>query len=123
MGVRVARSLQRPIVNGIKGVEIVDDLVVAHRECNDGFEVYQLSLPAVIGVKEGINLPRYATLPGRLKSKKAEIVHRAIETRNGDVMTSALATPVEQSVDTVVLGNGPDAAAAVVDLLVELGLA
>ncbi len=30
-------------------------------------------LPAVLGVKEGLNLPRYPTLPGRLRSKKADV--------------------------------------------------
>ena len=29
-------------------------------------------MPAVLGVKEGINLPRYPTLKGRLASKKVE---------------------------------------------------
>ena len=32
-----------------------------------------LPLPAVVGVKEGINLPRYPTLKGRLASKKVDV--------------------------------------------------
>ena len=30
-------------------------------------------MPAVLGVKEGINLPRYPTLKGRLASKKVDV--------------------------------------------------
>jgi electron transfer flavoprotein beta subunit len=46
---------------------------VARRPFDGGFEEYRLPLPAVLGVKEGLNLPRYPTLKGRLASKKAEI--------------------------------------------------
>ena len=42
----------------------------AAREAGGGREVYAFSLPAVVTVKEGLNLPRYPSLPGRLKAKK-----------------------------------------------------
>ena len=64
VGIRVAHALGRPVISGIKGIEIEDDTVVARRETGAGFEVYRLPLPAVVAVKEGINLPRYPTLPG-----------------------------------------------------------
>ena len=35
-----------------------------------------MPLPAVVGVKEGINLPRYPSVPGRLRAKKKEIERR-----------------------------------------------
>src|SRR5256714_7498967 len=73
VGIRVARAFGRPIVNGIKGIEVTDGVCTARRESVDGFEVYRLDLPAVGGVKEGIHLPRYPTPPGRPRSKKAEI--------------------------------------------------
>ena len=123
VGVRVARALDRPIVNGIKGILLTDGVVTARRECSDGYEVYRLALPAVLGVKEGINLPRYATLPGRLRSKKADVAHEHAVTAQGSLTTTALATPTEQVVHTVMLGEGAGAASAVVDLLLEMGLA
>ena len=73
VGIRVSHQLGRPIVNGIKNIEISDSEVEAHREIDGGFEVYKLPLPAALGVKEGINLPRYPTMKGRLASKKAEL--------------------------------------------------
>ena len=39
-----------------------------------GWEVFELPLPAVLAVKEGLNLPRYPSVPGRLRAKKKEIV-------------------------------------------------
>ena len=123
VGVRVARALGRPMVNGIKGMEIADGVVTARRESNAGFEVYRLTLPAALGVMEGINLPRYPTLRGRLKSKGAEIALVSATHEAGGLVTRGLRTPQEQVTETVVLGAGPEAAGAVVDLLEELGLA
>ncbi len=123
VGIRVARALGRPVVNGIKGIEVDGDTVTARREAVDGLEVYRLALPAVLGVKEGINLPRYPTLPGRLRSKKAEVAEQTAVGEPGGLHTLAFALPVEQVTETTILGTGPDAAPAVVDLLLELGLA
>jgi electron transfer flavoprotein beta subunit len=123
VGVRVARALGRPIVNGIKAVEVADGVLTARRESDAGFEVYQLALPAVIGVKEGINLPRYPTLPGRLRSKKAEIRTLAAETPAGGLTMVTFETPEIEVTETEILGSGADAAGPVVDLIYELGLA
>ena len=123
VGVRVARALGRPIVNGIKAIDIADGVLTARRECDDGFEVYRLELPAVVGVKEGINLPRYPTLPGRLRSKKAEVQTIVATPPDGGLAMVGFETPVVELTETVLLGTGAAAAAAVVDLLYELGLA
>jgi electron transfer flavoprotein beta subunit len=122
VGVRVARKLGRPIVNGIKAVTVGETAVVAQRESTSGFEVYNLPLPAVLGVKEGLNLPRYPTLPGRLKSKKAEIVAHTVEPAAGGLITENFDNAAEVVVQTTMLGSGEDAAPAIVDLIERLGL-
>ncbi|MDQ1511654.1 MAG: electron transfer flavoprotein beta subunit [Actinomycetota bacterium] len=123
VGVRVARALGRPIVNGIKGIEVADGVLTARRECDAGFEVYRLALPAVAGVKEGINLPRYPTLPGRLRSKKAEVQTMIATAASGGLAMVRFETPIVEITETALLGTGAGAAVAVVDLLYELGLA
>ncbi len=122
VGIRVAHSLGRPVISGIKGLEVDGGIVTARRETGSGFEVYRLSLPAVIAVKEGINLPRYPTLPGRLKAKKAEVAKSPASASPGGLIMDRLFTPPEQKTVTNILGRGPEAAPAVVDLLEELGL-
>jgi len=120
--VRVARSLERPIVNGIKGIDVADGAVRARREADAGVEVYQLPMPVVLGVKEGINLPRYPTLKGRLASKKVEVAQIVPAGDSGGQRLVSLQPPAEQASSLVILGKGPEAASAVVDVLEELGL-
>ena len=122
VGVRVAHALGRPIVNGIKGIDITDDTITARRAVDAGFEVYQLPRPAVLGVKEGINLPRYPTMKGRLASKKAEMVSMELDAEAGGQTMIKLHRPAETVTETVILGTSEDAAVAVVDLLEEIGV-
>jgi electron transfer flavoprotein beta subunit len=122
IGVRVAHAIGRPIVNGIKSIEVGERTVSARREIDGGFEVYELPMPAALGVKEGINLPRYPTMKGRLASKKAEVREVSIDASNGGQTRVRLYRPKEQVSKTVILGTGPEAAGAVADLLEELGV-
>ncbi len=122
VGIRVAHLLGRPIVNGAKGIEITDAGITIRRPIDSGFEVYELPRPAVVGVKEGINLPRYPTMKGRLASKKVGVeVIEATADAGGQVRVR-LRRPEEKASSTIILGHGPDAAPAVVDLLAELGV-
>jgi electron transfer flavoprotein beta subunit len=122
VGVRVAHALGRPMVNGIKGIDVDGDRLRARREADTGLEVYVLPMPCVLGVKEGINLPRYPTLKGRLASKKVEVARVAPTASPGGQTMVTLVPAEEKASHTVVLGHGADAAPAVVDLLEELGV-
>jgi electron transfer flavoprotein beta subunit len=122
VGIRVAHALSRPIVQGIKGIDVGDDSITARREIDGGFEVYELPTPCALGVKEGLNLPRYPTMKGRLASKKLEIRSIDAEGAPGGQTRVQLHRPIEQISETVILGEGPEAAAAVVDVLEELGV-
>jgi electron transfer flavoprotein beta subunit len=122
VGIRVAHALGRPMVNGAKGLSIDGGLAHVEREADAGRETYELPLPAVVGVKEGINLPRYPTMRGRLASKKAEIRTITPTGEPGGLAKLSLRRPAETKTETVILGHGPDAAPAVVDVLEQIGV-
>ncbi len=120
--VRVAAALDLPCVTGVKGIEIDGDRAIARREAAGGWEVYEVPLPAVISVKEGINLPRFPSLPGRLRAKKAELETHVPERRAARLEKVRLVVPVEEPSVVEILGNGPEAAPRVVAVLKELGV-
>ncbi|MDX1449992.1 MAG: electron transfer flavoprotein beta subunit/FixA family protein, partial [Acidimicrobiia bacterium] len=82
----------------------------------------RMETPVVLGVLEGINLPRYPTLKGRLSSKKAPVDSHEIDAEPGDMTMVRLVRPPEQLTETVILGHGPEAAPKVVEVLRELGV-
>ena len=122
VGIRVARALGRPVVNGAKALALMDGAVRVERETDSGRIVFALPLPAVVGVKEGINLPRYPTMKGRLASRKATVTTVEPAAEAGGLRLVALQPRAEQASHTVLLGEGAGAAPAVVDLLTEIGL-
>jgi electron transfer flavoprotein beta subunit len=123
VGIRVARALDLPCVTGIKALEIRDGVAVARREQAGGWEVFEVQLPAVITVKEGINLPRYPSIPGRLKAKRQPIERIASARRDNRLSKVRLKLPEQQQREAEILGHGADAAPQIVELLQELGLA
>ena len=122
VGVRVAHALDLPCVTGVKRLEIEGGRAIIRREAAGGWEVFELPLPAVLTVKEGINLPRYVPLLGRMKAKKRSI-ERAQPTWAGNMIEKLrLVVPPAQGNQVEILGKGPDAAAAAVELLQTLKL-
>jgi electron transfer flavoprotein beta subunit len=122
VGVRAALKLARPMVNGAKGIEIDGTSAKIRRESDAGQDIYVLPMPAAVGVKEGINLPRYPTMKGRLASKKVDISRSETSASAGGLKMIQLQRPPERASNTQILGTGPEAASAIVDLLEELGV-
>lgn len=122
VGVRVAHALDLPVVTGIKALQIADGKARVRREATSGWEVYEVDLPAVFTVKEGINLPRYPSLPGRLKAKKKPLEEMEPERSGGGLEKLRLKNPPEQGSDVEILGQGPEAVERIVEILQGLNL-
>ena len=122
VGIRLAVALDRPIVTGIKSLEVGAGVATARRQVPGGADVFEVALPAVVAVREGINLPRYPSVPGRLRAKKKEIERIVPERRPGSPELVRLALPVEQEQNVEILGTGPEAAPRVVAVMRELGV-
>lgn len=121
VGVRVAEHLGWPCITGIKELTVEDGTAVAEREISGGAERYELPLPAVITVKEGLNEPRYPSMRARMEARKTEVevVEPAGEGVDGFEKVE-LVVPEEGDSETEILGESADAAPAVVDVLEEL---
>jgi electron transfer flavoprotein beta subunit len=123
VGIRVAAALDRPCVTGVKAIQPGDGRVLVRREAlGGGWESFDVPLPAVVSVKEGINLPRYPSIPGRLRAKKKEIERSTPEWRSGGLEKIVLRLPRQEITAAEVIGRGPEAAPAIVDLLVRVGV-
>jgi electron transfer flavoprotein beta subunit len=123
VGIRVAADLDRPCVTGVKALKSGDGRIVARREAaSGGWESFDVGAPAVVAVKEGINLPRYPSIPGRLRAKKKEIERSAPEWRAGGLEKIVLRLPKAETTAAEVIGRGPEAAPAIVDLLTRIGV-
>lgn len=122
VGIRVAQALDWPCVTGIKALEIQGGTATAMRDTGSGWEIYEVDLPAAFTVKEGINLPRYPSLKGRLRAKKQTIREMKPEWPGNGLEKVRLKLPKEQGKRVQILGEGPEAAARAVEIFKELGI-
>lgn len=123
VGIRVAHLLDWPCVTGIKALALGDGVVIAQRPAKGGRESYDVSLPAVITVKEGINLPRYPTFHGKMRAKKKDIIRMAPSWSGNKLEKIRLQRPADTTrKETEILGHGAGAAPQVVELLRKLNL-
>ncbi len=120
--VRLAYALDRPVVTGVALVEVSGDTVVARGDGPAGTEIYELPAPAVVAVMEGGVSPRYPSIPGRMKAKKAPVETVTFGTEARGAGRVRLKLPPRRPSTVQILGRGADAAPAVVDVLVEIGV-
>jgi electron transfer flavoprotein beta subunit len=120
VGIRVAHAMDRPIVTGLKALAVADGSLRGQQETGD---VYVVPLPAVVTVKEGINLPRYPSVPAKLRARKKPIERREPARREPRLELVRLVVPQGRGRQAEVLGEGPSAAPAVVELFQRLGVA
>jgi electron transfer flavoprotein beta subunit len=121
--IRVAQKLGLPCVTGVKGISVQGgDTVRCEQEVSVGRDVYVVPAPAVVSVLEGINLPRYPSVPGRLRAKRKPLTTLTPARPDSRLEMVRLVLPPGSGKQVEVLGNGPDAAPAVVGVLSELGL-
>jgi electron transfer flavoprotein beta subunit len=123
VGIRVAHALGRPVVTGLKGLSIEDGRARCEQEVPGGRDVYLVPLPAVVTVLEGINLPRYPSVPAKLRARQKPVETIAPERPAARLEKLRLVLPPGQGKQAEVLGRGPEAAPAVVEVMRELGVA
>jgi electron transfer flavoprotein beta subunit len=70
VGPRVAELLEIPYVTTITNLEINGSTATVTRDVEGDSEVIETSLPLLVTAQQGLNEPRYPSLPGIMKAKK-----------------------------------------------------
>ena len=123
VGIRVSYALGLPIVTGVKGITVADGRARLEQEVATGRDVYDVALPAIVTVKEGLNLPRYPSVPAKLRANRKPVDARPVERPASQLEKLRLVVPAGQGKQAEILGRGPEAAPAVVEVMQRLGVA
>ena len=122
VGLRVARALGRPCVTGLKRVTVEGGSLRCEQEVDGGRDVYMVPTPVVLTVKEGLNLPRYPSVPGRMRASRKPVATSTPARPPAQLELVRLEVPPGQGRRAEVLGNGAAAAPAVVEMLRSVGV-
>ena len=97
--------------------------VRCEQDTGAGRDVYVLPLPAVITVREGLNLPRYPSVPGRMRAARKPMTTLNRPARPEPRLELVrLAVPGGAGRKTQRLGTGSAAAPAVVEMMRTIGV-
>lgn len=122
VGLRVARALGRPAVRGVKGLAVAGGQARCEQATASGRDVYEVPLPAVVTVLEGLNLPRYPSVPGRMRARSKPVAASRPGRPSSRLEKVRLVVPEGPDKQAELLGTGPDAAPGVVAILQGLGV-
>jgi electron transfer flavoprotein beta subunit len=122
VGIRVAQALGRPVVTGLKGLSVEHGRLRCEQEVAGGRDVYLVPVPAVVTVLEGINLPRYPSVPAKLRARQKPVETRTPERPEPRLERLRLVVPPGGK-QAEILGEGAGAAPAVVEVMREIGVA
>ncbi|HYF93535.1 MAG TPA: electron transfer flavoprotein subunit beta/FixA family protein [Symbiobacteriaceae bacterium] len=116
--VRFAEILGLPHVAAALKLEVAGGKATVHRDAEGDTEVVEVALPALITAQQGLNEPRYPSVPGIMKSKRKTIARVA----PADVVPAATAvTEVFQAQqnrrNTIIKGSPAEQAKQLVQLL------
>jgi len=123
VGIRVAYALGMPVVTGLKGIDVQGDKVRCERDVGGARDLYEVPLPAVLTALEGLNLPRYPSVPGRLRAKSKPLAVVEPARPESKLEKLRLVVPEGQGKQAEILGTGPEAAPKVVEVMQQLGVA
>jgi electron transfer flavoprotein beta subunit len=70
MAAAVADRLQRPLVTQVAELTLEGGVIRAKRQTEEGYDVIEAPLPAVVSVADSINDPRYPSLKAIMGAKK-----------------------------------------------------
>lgn len=73
VGPRIAESLGIPQVTTITNLEVTNGKATIVRDVEGDEETIEVSLPVLITAQQGLNEPRYPSLPGIMKAKKKSL--------------------------------------------------
>ena len=122
VGSAIAEILGVPSVTLVKKIEIADGTAKVERLTADGYEVIEVSLPAVVTVSNEVGEPRYPTIKGIMAAKKTEPIiwgpadigaePSQLGAAGRHAKMLKLFQPVRQGKCDIVTGDTPEEAAA-----------
>ncbi|MED3561185.1 electron transfer flavoprotein subunit beta/FixA family protein [Bacillus xiapuensis] len=79
VGPRVAELLNIPYVTTVTKLQLDGTTVTVHKDIEGDTEVIETELPLLITAQQGLNEPRYPSLPGIMKAKKKPLTTLELE--------------------------------------------
>jgi electron transfer flavoprotein beta subunit len=117
LGPAIAAWLDWSQVTWVSELTLRGDTLTGYHDVENGTEAFSVNLPAVITTQQGLNQPRYPTLPNVLRAKQKEVKELPIELFAQASRLDLQDQRYERKTHRNRILNGKDAAAAAATLV------
>ncbi|MCM3039891.1 electron transfer flavoprotein subunit beta/FixA family protein [Paenibacillus motobuensis] len=122
--VRLARLLDVPHASAITHLQITSNQATVTRDAEGDTETIEIRLPALFTAQQGLNEPRYPSLPGIMKAKKKPFLTLEPQQLNGieaeiapRTVRTSLSLPAERKSGRILLGTIQEQTVELIHLL------
>lgn len=126
VGPRLAERMDIPYVTTIVGLEIEGETALIEKDVEGDVEIVEVHLPLLVTCQQGLNEPRYPSLPGIMKAKKKPLEEIEIDDLDLDeddlepkTETVDIFLPPEKQAGRILEGEFDDQVKELVSLLRE----
>lgn len=117
LGAATAERLNWPQATWTSALELSGQALTGKHDADDGSEMFTLPLPAVITTQQGLNEPRYPTVPNIMRAKKKELRVEPLEQFQIAPRVKVLGQEVQVKARRHKILDGKDAPAAAAELV------
>lgn len=117
LGAATAERLQWPQVTWVNALEVHGQALTGWHDAENGSEMFSVELPAVITTQQGLNEPRYPTVPNIMRAKKKEFRRETLEQFHVEPKLKAIGVEVQAKARLHKILDGKDAPAAAAELV------
>jgi electron transfer flavoprotein beta subunit len=117
LGAAVAERLGWPAAAWTTALKLAEGRLTGTHDVDEGSESYEMALPAVVTTQQGLNEPRYPTLPNIMKARKKELRRETLEAYGVRAKLKVLNAEVQVRGRLKKMLDGKDATAAAGELI------
>jgi len=117
LGAATAERLQWPQVTWVNALEVHGQTLTGRHDAENGSEIFSVQLPAVITTQQGLNEPRYPTVPNIMRAKKKEIRTETLEQFHVKPKLKVIGAEIQAKARLHKILDGKDAPAAAAELV------
>ena len=117
LGAATAERLQWPQVTWVNALEVHGQTLTGRHDAEDGSEMFSVQLPAVITTQQGLNEPRYPTVPNIMRAKKKELRTETLEQFHIEPKLKVIGAEIQAKARLHKILDGKDAPAAAAELV------
>lgn len=114
-GLRVAELLDLPHVSTAVNIEVNEDVLTVERDVEGGTEIYEVKTPVVLTTQQGLNEPRYPSIPNQMRAKMMPLEHLTLDDLEIDLdniqaqtTTIEIMNPPEKGAVEMIEGNSDE---------------